>query len=383
MRLPRPSRRALLGGLVLVLLLAAGGGVWLMSKRPALRVLDALQGTGTVRPSASRLFPVPVSSEALPTHPRAWLAHVPGGIQGSVSGLLVAHGITTDGLADGRIQRLVHALAETGHVVVAPLLPAMRAPGQFDAAPQLLMEELRRFEGEHAPRVMRQGSYGAAGVCLGGASLLRAAAQLRAEGGTGPRALFLIGVPHDLIAMAHTWIVPPPLAMPKGPQDARWFARNIVLRTAVPGLFPAKDQGPERQRLLEWLRRADRPRTPPDGLSTDAGRTFANFVAGGTHDAAWARRVVEAARPRLEALSPAHFEPLLAQLEQTPVYVVHGEEDPLIPASEAKALVRSLPRAELLVSSMLDHAELSDPSWLEVFKHAAFLQAFLDSVEAP
>jgi pimeloyl-ACP methyl ester carboxylesterase len=90
-------------------------------------------------------------------------------------------------------------------------------------------------------------------------------------------------------------------------------------------------------------------------------------------------RAAAAARPQLEAASPRGH---LAGL-RVPVYLVHGEADPIIPSIETRWLAREVPAAvlrEAVITPLLRHAEFPKPPSLgETWELVRFMKNILQT----
>ena len=138
-------------------------------------------------------------------------------------------------------------------------------------------------------------------------------------------------------------------------------------------------------RLNEWLKDAWVPEKGPEGLVTDAGRAYAAMVLG--PPPGWmARRdeVLAAADHWTEWLSPVRFVDELTPLHGMPVFLLHGETDPLVPATEMDPLadlLRPNGPVRTLRSRMVTHVNVGDVGIGERLAHLDFMHAFFRAVK--
>ena len=380
---PRRRRRIVRGALLLLVVLVATAAVVLVPRWRAIRLWMDLNGEGAVDVAARTIFAVPLGPEegAGPWAPKAWIARFgkPRGKAGQLPGLLFVHGLTEDGLGDERIQRAVHAFSRGGFFVLAPEVASLRWPG--DRAPDVadLAREWRRLvvAGE-APEEADRAHAGAVGVSLGGSLLLRAVAHAVRDGAPAPRALLLLGVPFDLEPLLAAWAGAPPPDASQADRDDHAFARHAVLQAAAGELFGSR---PEVHRAVQaWLAAAFVPVGAP-GTDDEEALAFAAFAVDANASPGWGERVRDAAWARLAPLSLAQHVEELDVLADVPVYLIHGRTDRLIPIQHMHDLAAHLPRAHVLESSLVGHADIGSSTLAERWAHVVDVDDFLDEVD--
>jgi pimeloyl-ACP methyl ester carboxylesterase len=383
-----PSRRALLLLLLgSVLLLGALAAATVLPRLPALRCLLAFQAEV---PDDLEDFAHPPEGFRLLADAerfgvtRAW-ACAPEG-DGPHPVMLFVHGVAPEGIRDGRILRAVRAFARGGFLVVAPEVGGLVDPTvrQGDEVRMLrLLRALAAGELEGAA----PGRIGAVGISVGGAALLKVCAAYRAEGGRGLRAVMAIGAPEDVRRPAEDWFsLPNP--DPEGGESFTWkrrnaaaFARNFVSRAALAKRFR---DNPDRVVLRDWLAETWIPETPPEGLTTEAGRAFASwFLSEPSRWSAQRESVLRDGWDQMRPLSPAAWRKSLRHLRGVAVFLLHGVGDPLVPVAEAerlRAALRVHTAVSLLESRMVAHTTVADVGIGERLAHLAFMDDFLDMV---
>lgn len=380
---PRRRRRIVRGALLLLVVLVATATVLFVPRWRAISLWMDLTGDDAVDVGARTIFAVPLDPEeaAGPWAPKAWIAQFgrPRGEAAQLPGLLFVHGLAADGLGDERIQRAVHAFARGGFFVLAPEVASLRWPG--DRAPDVadLAREWRRLvvAGE-APEEVDPAHAGAVGVSLGGSLLLRGVAEAVRGGAPAPRALLLLGVPFDLQPLLDAWAGPPPADATKADRDDHAFARHAVLQAAAGELFQAR---PDVHRSVQsWLATAQTPVGAP-ATSDEEALAFASFAVDANAAPEWHERVRNAAWTRLAPLSLAQHLEDLAVLANVPIYLVHGRSDRLVPVHHMHDMAAHLPRARVLESALMGHADIGSSTLGERWAHVVDVDDFLDEVD--
>ena len=310
---------------------------------------------------------------------RAW--HLAGPKARSPTVVFV-HGVAPEGIRDGRILHAARAFQRSGFTVVAPELRGLVDP--MDAAepgaemPRLL-EALTsgRVDGVHPERI------GLVAISVGGGLALRGCARFRAAGGTGIRALLLIGAPDDLRRPAVDWFAAPDEA-PESDGSFTWevrnaasFARSFLIRAGLPGYLEA---GEDLDRLAAWLAEEPLPTLPVPELQSKKARAVAALVHAAPEVRAAAREAILArAAARVESLSPALWDDELVHLRGIAVFLLHGHGDPLVPLTEAAHLARRLERhtiVSVLESRMVGHTSVNSVGPAEALAHVVQMDDF-------
>ena len=379
----RLRSRILLGVGVAALLLLGAAGIYLVPRRAALRCLlaftEEVPAEGTQPEGFDR-----VRDAARLGVADAWIARPSG--DGPHPLLLFVAGIAPKGLGDGRIVRAVDAFRRAGFLVVAPLVPGLVDPGTPDPDMESLGRLLVALD-RGAVADAAAAPLGVVAISVGAPYALRVLAAHVAGGGRRPGAFLAIGAPADFDRCARRWFDTPRLGKekPENQEDelrhAGDLGRNMLWRAAARHLVP---DAADARRLGAWLTQRWVPEQAPEGLATDAGRAYAAMVLGPPEG--WRVRrdeVLGASAPWTTWLSPVRFRGELEPLGDLPVYLLHGDSDPLVPASELQPLAELLGarmRVTTLRSHMVSHTDVDDVGLGERLAHLDFMDAFFDEI---
>jgi pimeloyl-ACP methyl ester carboxylesterase len=381
----RRGRRLLLG--LLAAVLVGAGALYLLVWRPvapAYAFLHALDAPLPTEADLERVGGIRYPREG----PPRLLRYLPPPGDGRAPILVVVAGVTALGIDDPRVWRLLLALREAGFAVLAPEVPGLSRLGEDRDGVKHVRDALvmaskaEGFEtglpGADASRI------GVVGVSLGASLALHAAA-------TSPvpvRALVLVGAPDDPRNLAPSWFREP--VAPEGAtghaklrSGSGLFARHGVLRAAAGRIVGAA----EAAALRAWIdgigeAPASGGPPPPEVGGAESARWVRAALAEErieTSDLAW---VLTAAEPDLAICAPAAFDADLPGL-RSPVWLVHGTEDPLVPPSEMDLLAARLsPRVPVrtLASALLTHVDVGSPGLAEAWRHLRVLTEAFDAV---
>jgi dienelactone hydrolase len=261
------------------------------------------------------------------------------------------------GIDEPRLISFARALSAEGLTVTTPELASFAA---LRLDPRVV-DDLGRCVEWLAARSARR-SIGAIGISVGGGVLLRVAARTRSV-----HAIWTIGAHHDLAGLDDFWFAP----------AEEHYGAQVLAHAFADEYFEPAD-APRAARAIRA------------GFTGEAGPTLEPSLAASVRalrQPVLAPDVVERLRAildrhgaQLRALSPrGHLGDVDAR-----VFVLHGADDPIVPAEEARAIARELrpgERAQVLRSPVLRHAETPASSsvadqWRLVRFAAAALDAF-------
>lgn len=361
-------------GLVLAVTVAAGGLFALAPYRAALHVLLCLEG----EPSALADFaawgrPALEVTDATFEGARHRVYRPAGEAEGVI---VLLHGMHRLGIDEPRLVSLARALAETGHVVHTPELPRLAAYRLDEAEAERIGEVIARASAaEGGARV------GVFAISFSGGLALLSATE--PETRERIASLLVLGSYADLVRVTRFYAgeeARSPDGTPSGVRPHP-YGIEILLRDS----------------LAHWA---------PDGLADTLGELLrlslhdefrAADALAETLPAPWAERM----RALLRGEPDAHLrEAALAHVARheavlrlaspagrlagldRPVYLLHGFDDPVIPATESEHLARDLDgHAHLLVSRAMRHAEHAKEAPLEEkLALLAFVTSFLRSL---
>jgi pimeloyl-ACP methyl ester carboxylesterase len=314
---------------------------------------------------------------------RAWLCRAPGP---RPPVLVFVHGVTSRGLADGRVVKAVRAFARAGFTVLAPRMPTLVDPLAPEKVGAGLVRLLQAVAGGALERVDRR-RIGLVGISVGASVALHAAAVFRRGGGRGLAAVLAVGAPDDLARLAPAWFAAPEPAS-KGDGSLAWerasdaaFARSFLLRA---GLVARFGRTPDVRRVADWMAADPLPTAPPPEVADPKLRAAAALVrAPPKRRAAACAAVLRRAAARIRTLSPAGFDDELSSLRGVAVFLLHGRQDALVPVEEEARLARRL-RAHTLVSvldsPLLGHTAVGGSGWREELDLVVQVDDFFDMV---
>jgi pimeloyl-ACP methyl ester carboxylesterase len=264
--------------------------------------------------------------------------------------VILSAGISELGCYHSQLVALSRYLAANGFLVLTPDIQMFR---RFEIS----AEPLNQISFWYAQiRSLKEGreleSVGLAGISFSGTLSLIAAARSDIQ----PPASFVLGIGSydDLLRCTREWFAPGPRTVAEGYYPTRFYARWVIMRSAL-GLLPSP---PDRQFLdaflVSLLLQKDIPAIDP-GLTPEAQRWYRlALMREDQSDPELAHEIEQYLKPRLyESLSPE----LAAAAVRCPVFLVHGSWDDLIPPDESQRLCGRIIHAKsfLLMSPFLTH----------------------------
>ncbi len=383
--------RKLILPLSLVLLLLVGtAAAAILPRLPALKCL--LHFNSELPEDPDRDGPAPAGYERLTDEAaygvkRAWLrAHDTGDKRQPC--LVFVHGVSPLGIEDGRILRAVEAFHRGGFCIVAPEIGFMTDPTVRDNDEARLVKLLQAIaDGKIAQADPNR--IGIVGISVGSGFALKAAARWLRAGKQDLAAILCIGAADDIKGPTKDWYALPN-PDPEGGSSFEWernnaaaFARNYGARA---GLVRRFGDTKDAEAIATWLKEEDVPtvETRPE-LETQAANAFADMLLAGPTEWTAAREGLLAdAWDQLVQFSPAAWDSELDALRGVPIFLLHGEGDPLIPVSEVEPLRKRLEARTLvsvLRSHMVGHTTVNKVGIGEKLDLIAFMDSFLDIVK--
>lgn len=307
--------------------------------------------------------------------------YVPAGVE-NPPGVLLVHGVHPEGIDEPRLRAFARAIASAGVLVSTPELGDLKE-FRIDAS---TIDDIGRAAIDLATRIDRE-KVGVIGISFSGGLALSAVAR---ENGAADHIAFVlsIGGHHDLRRVVR-WYVGEHAA---GPDDMpettapHPYGAGVFIYAHLDDLFMPEDVPAARQVLGLML--GERPREARNLARTielsERGRARLEQILDRTDDDTLRDdllAVIEAHRSELDAASPARD---LAKVH-VPVFLVHGADDPIVPAIETRWLAHDLPEDALervLVTDALRHAEYDEePSWSDRFEMVTFMASVLAAIE--
>ncbi len=311
--------------------------------------LKRMQGTETTDASFQiEDHPVPFEGGTLP----ADLYRPAGRVRRVV---VLAHGVHHLGRREPRLGRYARELARAGSLVLVPDLPDLMA---YELSPRTIdhLEAAVQHLSAFPAAERRHKKVQLHGISFAGGLSLCAASRPSLQGKVG--GVFAFGGHGDLDTVMRF------LASGAEPaQDApapHPYGQAVVMRILASRLVPADQVEPFRAALLLFLQeRHEAFRAAVGNLPMEA-RKLAALCAEWKPEA-----VSDLLRPLAATI---HGDPALSPLHQPspacPVFLLHGQGDAVIPASETRALaawsLRTAPTL-WLISDRISHVELQKP----------------------
>lgn len=290
-------------------------------------------------------------------------------------GLVLVHGIHQLGMNEPRNRAFARALASVGVAVLTPEIPELTDY----RVERTTADTISACAAYHARATARR-STGVVGISFAGGLALIAAASPKLQKSIG--FVVAIGAHHDLTRVVRYYagesIKGPdgkPYDIPPHPYGAR-----VLIYSYVDQLFSAQDIPIARETLRTYLHDQHKEaRTRADQLS-DAGKKLMLRILDHSdkktiHDILMS--LLAENRDRLRSVSPRGQ---LANLDAQ-VLLIHGADDPIVPATETRWLAREIPSRFLrqsLVTPILRHAEIEQkPAVSEYLKLVHFIADML------
>jgi pimeloyl-ACP methyl ester carboxylesterase len=307
--------------------------------------------------------------------------YVPRGVS-DPPGIVVCHGVHHLGIDEPRMMKFARAIASSGVVV---LTPELRELADYSIEPKTVTTighaalDLRK-------RVKRTG-VGVLGLSFAGGLALLAAADPDYA-----RAIdFVVAVgAHDDLERVARFFVTDEIARPDGSPlhlHAHDYGAVVLVHMYAQSFFSGRDVPGAREALRLWLwEKFEDAREAQKKLSPE-GQDELGLVFGHREDVLRPsiERVIEAHAGEMKRVSPHDaLEGLRAR-----VFLLHGEGDTVIPASETRWLAHDAPPgsvASAVVSRAIVHVDLEGtPTWNERYDLVHLLAGVIEAAdrEAP
>lgn len=273
---------------------------------------------------------VEIAPFSLPSGARALLYGPRGSQRGP--GMVLAHGIHKDGIREKRLVRLARVLASTGLFVLTPELAQLARYQVTHAGAETIAEAARALAGRLArPRVA------VFGVSFGGGLALRAACE---EGlRDAIERVIGLGAHHDALRVTRFILGEP--ALGPGGVRARVTPHPYGAAVLFQSLFGERHRGELRE-----------------------------------HERARLAEALEGRAAQLRAASPSGC----PAPPRVPLHLIHGRADAIVPFTETLWNAREFERAtrvEVLISSVIAHAEYAPPTLRERLALVEFMADLL------
>jgi pimeloyl-ACP methyl ester carboxylesterase len=251
---------------------------------------------------------------------------------GPLPGVVLVHGAVETGASDGRLISLARAMAYRGGVVATPDLAALKAFRLDPLDPQRLAD----VAADLAARtdLVEDGQVAFVGISVGGSYGLVAAADPVLAGRVSTALCF--GAYADLDGLLTRWMTDPRSDAPEL-LDPQTYGRRLVLKGNLSVLVPVADRAPVAAVLGRLLSGHPAGETP-DGLDPAAERVVTVAISEGPVDPEVVAAMLAPLEPTIAALSPVRMKNRL----DFPVYLLHGQRDPVVNVADLAVLTRHL-----------------------------------------
>jgi dienelactone hydrolase len=298
---------------------------------------------------------------------------------GGAPGLVLVHGVHRQGIDERRLGELARVLASAG---VTVLTPEVQALTEYHVDPRSAAT-IGRAATALAAEVGRQ-RVGVMGISFGGGLSLVAAA----DPALGARIAFVVtvGAHHDLRRVAR-WYGGEPIFGPGGESpgvEPHPYGAGALIYATLDDFFAPADL-PAARAILGLVLAGERDEARARlGELSERGRAEMERIFRRREDEALRARylgVMDRREDELLAASPAGRLSAFAK----PVFLLHGEGDPIVPSTEALWLAAELPEEAVegrLVTPFLRHAEqAAAPSARDRWALVQFMSEVLAAAE--
>jgi pimeloyl-ACP methyl ester carboxylesterase len=309
-----------------------------------------------------------------PHGPLRYRLYVPLDVK-APGGIVLLHGVHHLGIEDPRLWNLARALAGAGVLVMTPQLEDLADYRVTARTIDVIGDSALVLSTRTGRRV------GMAGLSFaGGLSLLAAA-----KPGYAAKVGFVLAIgAHDDMARMARFFASNTIALPDGkesPFTAHEYGALLLAYSHLEDFFSPRDIPVARQALREWLWEQPQAMKTAATLSPAGQAELDQLLHHRDRLRDALLREITLHKEEMESVSPhGHIAAL-----QTPVYLLHGAGDTVIPSSETLWLAKDVPQQDLkamLVSQALVHVDMGTRTkWQEQWQLVDFMAQVLDATE--
>jgi pimeloyl-ACP methyl ester carboxylesterase len=309
-----------------------------------------------------------------PHGPLRYRTYTPQDVQ-NLGGVVLLHGVHHLGIDDARMWNLARALAGAGVLVMTPELQ--------DLADYRVTARTIDVIGDSAVALSNRMHHkvGVMGLSFAGGLALLAAD--RKEFGDSMGFVVAIGA-HDDMSRVARFFAANIIATPDGretPFQAHEYGALVLAYSHLEDFFSSRDIPTAREALRQWLWEQPEAMKTAAALSPEGQRELELLLHHRDQLREALLKEITLHKEEMEAVSPHGH---MAQMH-TPVFLLHGAGDTVIPSSETLWLAKDVPAAELkdsLISSALVHVDMGNKvTWQQQWQLVDFMAQVLDATE--
>jgi pimeloyl-ACP methyl ester carboxylesterase len=291
------------------------------------------------------------------------------------NGVVLLHGVHHLGIDDPRLWNLARALAGAGVLVMTPELQ--------DLADYRVTARTIDVIGDSAVALstrMRR-KVGVLGLSFAGGLALLAADRNPYSGSIG----FVVAIgAHDDMSRVARFFAANLITSPDGAEtqlQAHEYGALVLAYSHLEDFFSVSDAPVAREALRQWLWEQPQAMRTAEALSPEGKHEFGLLLHHRDQLRDALLREITLHKEEMEAVSPHRH---LDQLH-TPVFLLHGAGDTVIPASETLWLEKDVPPADLkaaLISPALVHVDMgSKETWQQQWQLMDFMSQVLEATD--
>ncbi len=322
---------------------------------------------------------VPASPAGPARTVKARMFSPPGGTPKDVPAVVLVHGVQYLGIEEPRLQRFAKSVVSAGIVVLTPQVDELADYAVSARSIETVGASIRALRA----RTGGSSKVGLMGTSFGGGVSLLTAADPR----FADEVAFVVAIgAHDDLGRVSGFFANDAIEEVTGATKklrAHGYGATVLVYTHAEDFFPAEDVPAARDALRSWLHeKRDAAREAAKALSP-ASKAKMDVLFG--PDISSLRpeilAMIERRTTDMKTVSPHDR---LSGL-RAHVYLLHGAEDTVIPATETMWLAKDVPPASLrmvLVSPAIEHVELKEPSVADQWALVHFMSDVIGEAES-
>jgi len=309
-----------------------------------------------------------------PHGPVRYRTYTPQDVQ-DPGGVVLLHGVHHLGIEDPRMWNLARALAGAGVLVMTPELQ--------DLADYRVTARTIDVIGDSATvlRTRMSRKVGVLGLSFAGGLALLAADRKEFADNIG----FVVAIgAHDEMGRVARFFAANVITTPDGVEtqlQAHEYGALVLAYAHLEDFFSSEDVPVAREALRQWLWEQPQAMKTAEALSPGGKRELELLLHHRDQLRDALLKEITLHKNEMDAVSPHGH---IGQLH-TPVFLLHGAGDTVIPASETQWLAKDVPAAELkesLVSAALVHVDMGNKvTWQQQWQLMDFMAQVLDAAD--